>query len=404
MAKLVIGKRSNWLTVFCFQLCIVANNLFGTDEKLYMISKLATLLFFGVVTLRILYKGKVQFNQILLLPILFIVYCTATILWAYSPSAALSKMTTQVQLLLLLVFTFWSMNDGVTVLDYLKAVYASGFGMVIFAMARYGGVSQYTDAMISGERMGEEITNLNTFGMVFGNAALAAAYYMVLKGKKIHIFPFVLFSFFALSSASRKAMLMVVVGVVALAVFHYGLRRIYKTLIIGAVVTVAAVYVLQLPYFGEIGERIQNLISGEKDASDIERQRMVEFGLRLFREKPIHGYGIGNYASMYHISTYSHNNYIELMVSGGVIALVLYYLMLLIPSVGLLLSRKKGDALDDLHLMLWVWVAVEVVFSVAMVQVYNKNSWLLMGVLMAEAVHATYRKNTLQENRYEGNA
>ena len=129
---------------------------------------------------------------------------------------------------------------------------------------------------------------------------------------------------------------------------------------------------------------------------------MIEFGLHLFREKPIHGYGIGNYASMYHIATYSHNNYIELMVSGGAIALVMYYLMLLIPSAGLLLSRKKGDSLNNLHLMLWIWV--EVVFSVAMVQLYNKNSWLLMGVLIAESTHAIHRKNTLQENRYEGNA
>ena len=401
MAKLKFEKRQNWIMVFFFQLCVVANNVLGTDESLYMIAKIATLAFFAVVTLRILQKGKLRFNQILLLPLALTVYCVATILWAYSPSTALSQMITQVQLLLLLLFTFWAMNDGVTVLDYLNAVYMSGIGMVIFALARYGGISQYTQAMIDGQRMGGQITNLNTFGMVFGNAALCAAYYMVLRKQRWHVVTFAIFSFFALSSASRKSMLMIVVGVVAIAVLHYGMRRIYRTLLWAVVVLVAAYFALKLPYFSEVAERIQNLFSGEQDASDIERNRMVEFGLELFKERPIHGYGMNNFSRLYYLNTYSHNNYIELLVSGGVVAFVLYYLMLLLPAFGLLLNRKKGEKLDPLHLMLWVWLMVEMAFGVAMVQVYNKNSWLLIGVLMTESVHAAARKPGLQEKNDE---
>lgn len=402
MAKLVIEKKSNWLTVFFFQLCVVLNNLFSYDEKLFVISKLATLLFFGVVMLRILYKGKVLYNQILLLPILFTVYCTVSILWAYQPSRALTQMITQVQLFLLLLFTFWAMNDGVTVLDYLKAVYVSGFGMILFLVIREGGLVQYLNAMLEGQRMGGEYAN--PYGMVVGNAALSAAYYVILKHRKKHIFSLALFSFFALSTASRKAMLMVVIGVIAMAVLHYGWKRIYWTLLAAGAVTVAAYFMLKLPYFGEIGERILNLFSGEQDLSDIERTRMIELGIDLFKERPIHGYGIGNYAALCFRETYSHHNYVELLVSGGVVALVLYYLMMLVPALALILSKRPGEKMDHLHIVLLVWLAVEVVFGVAMVQLYNKNSWLLMGVLISEAAHATYRKRTLQENCYEDNS
>lgn len=402
MPKLVIGKRSNWITVFCFQLCVVLNNLFSYDEKLFIVSKLATLLFFGVVMLRILYKGKVQYNQILLLPILFMVYCASTILWAYQPNRALTQMVTQVQLFLLLIFTFWAMNDGVTVLDYLKAVYVSGFGMAIFLVLREGGPVQYLNAMIAGERMGGEYAN--PYGMVVGNAALCAAYYLILKNRKRHLFSLIFFSFFALSTASRKAMLMVVLGVIAIAVMHYGLRRIYKTLLISAAVVAVAIYMLQSPYFGEIGQRVLNLFSGEQDMSDIERTRMIEIGIDLFKERPIHGYGIGNYAALCFRETYSHHNYVELLVSGGIIALILYYLMVLVPALTVVLTKRKGEKLDPMHLMILVWLAVELLFGFAMVQLYNKNSWLLMGVVIAEAAHAIHRKNTLQENRYEGNA
>jgi len=393
VAKIVIGKRSNWLTVFLFQLCVVTNNLFSYDATLYLIAKLATLLFFGVVVLRILQQGKVRYNHILLLPILFTTYCAATIIWAYQPSRALTQMVTQAQLLLLLLFTFWSMHDGVTVLDYLKAVYVSGFGMILFLMIGAGGPVQYLNAMMAGQRMGGEYAN--PYGMVMGNAALCAAYYAILKGKKKHFICVLILSFFALSTASRKAMLMVVIGVAVMAVVHYGWKRIYWTLLAGAAILVAMYFVLKLPYFGEMGERFLNMLTGEQDASDIERNRMVELGIELFKERPIHGYGIGNYAALCFRDTYSHHNYVELLVSGGVPALVLYYLMQLVPIQSLLQSKKKGQKLQPLSLMLLVWVAVELVFGVAMVQLYNKNSWLLMGVVMAGAAHAVGGKPEL---------
>ena len=197
---------------------------------------------------------------------------------------------------------------------------------------------------------------------------------------------------------------MVVLGVVAMAVMHYGLRRIYWTLLAATAVVIVLFYVMRLPYFGEIGERVTNLLSGEQDASDIERQQMIDLGIRLFKDKPIFGYGLDNYAALCFRETYSHHNYIELLVSGGVIALIMYYLIFLVPALGLLQARKKGQKMEPLHMILLVWLAVELLFGVAMVQLYNKNSWLLMGVLLSEAIHATYRKNTLQERRYEANS
>lgn len=399
MAKIKVEKRNNWLTVFCFQLCVVANNLFSYDEQLFVVSKLATLLFFGVVLLRILQRGRIMYNHVLLLPIAFTAYCFATVLWAYQPNRALTQMVTQVQLLLLLLFTFWAMNDGVTLMDYLKALYVSGFGMLIFLVVRQGGIMQYINAMLAGERMGGAYAN--PYGMVFGNAALCAAYYMILRGRKKHLISLLLFTFFALSSASRKAMLMIVIGVVAISVLHYGWNRIYRTLLAGIALVFVGYFILRLPYFSEIRERFLNLITGEQDMSDIERNQMVKLGLDLFQEKPVFGYGIGNYAALCFRETYSHNNYVELLVSGGVIALVMYYLMPLVPALGLLEGKRRNEKIEPLHLMLYTWLTVELVFGVAMVQLYNKNSWLLMGVLMAEAAHAPYKRRMLQEKQDE---
>lgn len=401
MAKLKIPKRENRLTVLFFQICVIANNLFGSDAQLYIISKILTLAFFCVVLLRILQKGKVQLNQILLVPLLVTAYCAATAFWAHDPDLVISQMVTQVQLLILLLFTFWAMNDGVTVLDYLKAVYVSGLGLALLAVLRYGGVEQYTDAMLSGERMGGDIANQNTFGIVFGNAALSTAYYFVVQKKRIHLLPFAVFVVFAFSSGSRKAMLMIIAGIIVIAVLHYGIRQIYRTLIVSAVVLVGAIILLQTPVFGVLAQRLTTMLRGEETASDRARQSMIEFGLELFRQRPIHGFGLDNFRALYIGRTYSHNNYIELLASGGIIALVLYYLMFLLPTGGLLLSRKKKEKLPAMHVMLLVWLVVELFFGVALVQFHLKNSWILAGMLMAEGAKASARKRMRLEDKHE---
>lgn len=401
--KLKISIKKNWFMVLIFQLCVITNNVFGMDETLYVIPKVLTFVFFGVVLLHILHRGKIRYNHILLLPILFTVFCFATILWAYNADRSLTVMVSQTQLLFLMLFTFWAVSDvdGVTAIDYLKAVYISGFGLMLLALVRYGGIYQYIDALTNGERMGGAITNQNTYGMVFGNAALSAAYYLILKKQKGHIFSIILFSFFTLSSASRKAMLMIVIGVIFMAVLHYGWKRIHRTLIMLVVVLVLAFAVLQLPYFSEIRERLVSFFSGENDMSDLERKRMIELGMELFEKRPILGYGMGSFGLFYFRDTYSHNNYLELLVSGGVVALVLYYLILLTPAVVLILGRKKGQKMKSIHLMLCVWLLVELVFGLVVVQINNKTSWILIGVLTAEAVRLSDEKNVLQE-KYDG--
>ena len=398
MTKLKIPKRENGVTVFFFQLCVVGNNVFGSDAQLYIVSKLLTLAFFGVVLLRIIYKGKVKVNQILLVPVLFTIYCAATAFWAYNTDRVLSQMVTQVQLLVLLLCAFWAMNDGVTLLDYLKALYVSGFGLAIFALVRYGGLDPYIRVMLDGTRMGGEIANENTFGMVFSSAALSTAYYFVLKKKRIHIISFAVFVFFAFSSGSRKAMLILLAGVVGIALIHYGIRRIYQTLIWGTVVLVAVYFMLQIPYFSSVWRRIERTISGEQASTDRARWEMIEYGLELFWKRPIFGFGLNNFRELYRLGLYSHNNYIELLSGGGLIALFLYYAMFFIPAAELLLSRKKGEKLSDLHLMFWVWQITELIYAFGVVQMYNKNSWLLAGVLMAEAAQVASRKQILQEN------
>ena len=56
---------------------------------------------------------------------------------------------------------------------------------------------------------------------------------------------------------------------------------------------------------------------------------MIELALELIEKNPLLGYGVNSF-SVYHANlgeqgTWSHNNYLELLVSGGILLPIIYY-------------------------------------------------------------------------------
>lgn len=394
-------KTRKSFTVLMFQICVIANSILGSDEQLFVISKAVMLLFFGVMTLDVILQGgKLVLGRNIIWPVLFIGYSVVSILWSYNVNAAFAQLKTQLQLFLLLLFTYLVMINGATIKDYLDAIYCAGIGMIVFAMIRYGGFENYLDVMESGDRMGDAITNENTFGLIFANAALSATYYLIVKKKKWHILSILLFAFFALSSGSKKATALIIVGILGICVVHFGIKKIYKTVLIGAVILVAAWYVLQLPIFSTINARLESYFSGELNQSDRNRQEMIRLGMEYFKQRPLFGFGLSSFAVLDHSyrGTYSHNNFVEVLVSLGVVGFVLYYMMYISPLSKMFLGKyRKIVWKNRQYLMLLLWVSIDLVFGYGMVQIYGKTSFILIGVALAAAdkIHRESEKQAI---------
>ena len=73
-----------------------------------------------------------------------------------------------------------------------------------------------------------------------------------------------------------------------------------------------------------------SLIFYDIDTSFSERKWFIDTGLQIWKEEPFFGKGLGQFSIISGSGAYSHNNYIELLVSGGILALVLYYLLYLV--------------------------------------------------------------------------
>ena len=150
--------------------------------------------------------------------------------------------------------------------------------------------------------------------------------------------------FIILATSSRKGIVSILLGLILVIYFHrlYRGEKVYTAgfrLLIGAlVVLVCMQFLLQLPFFAGLNETYMGLISqflgktSEIDLSTAVRFNMLTNGWNQFLKTPVLGIGMDNGKQLnYQMigwAVYLHNNYIELLVGGGMIAFLLHYGML----------------------------------------------------------------------------
>lgn len=378
--------RSNRnIFVIMFQLSVIMNSMFGSDEKLNILSLGSMLFFFVLMFVRVIMNGgDLGFTDELIVPIIFLAYMCLSVIWSADVSAARKQLWTEIQLFILFFFTYYLMITEGDTEDYFNAIYISGYGLLIFALIKYGGLAGYYRAIWSEGRVGGEIANENTFGMVFSNASIVALYKSIIQGRKKHWIGFALFALFGFSSGSKKTILMIALGIVGILILHYGVKRIYKALIASAAAILLGYGALRLPVFSVAYKRLDTFLTGNFDISDQRRRNMVKAGIEFFKERPVFGWGLNNYRSLYFEGEYSHNNFIELMVCLGLVGLVLYYTMYAIPMIRTArMVKRKDPRIEDTHLILLFMLVISFVFGYGMVQFYGKGAWMLIGVALA---------------------
>ena len=157
-----------------------------------------------------------------------------------------------------------------------------------------------------------------------------------------------------------------------------------KTLIGSVILIYVGIFALNLPIFSTINRRFQSYLSGNLNTSDETRNNMINFGIELFKERPILGYGLNNYRNYYYTGQYSHNNFIELLVCLGIVGFVLVYVMYFSPIKVILKNWiQNSRQINNEHKMLLFLLIVNLVFGYGMVQIYDKNVWILLAVAIA---------------------
>jgi len=242
-------------------------------------------------------------------------------------------------------------------------------------------------------RLGATIDiNENQVGFFFAIAFLVAFYYGIVE-KRIWLIPislvFAVVSFF---SGSKKVVIVILIGLFLLVLLtRKPTFASFSVLIlfIGAGIGLLVLSLTWQPLYVVLGSRIEPLFGllfgGPMDESTSIRWNMMQTGWSMFLEKPVFGSGLGAFAHSYIYQTYSHNNYIEILVSLGLVGFIWIYgslLWVLLKSVKVYFSAHRTN-LSILSITLLLVLFAD---DIARVRFYSETSHLFYALCYAAAL------------------
>ena len=336
----------DWLIVlYFFNLIVFANGS--------IISKIGKLVF-SVIALVYLFSNKVTFywKDYYGWLFMYLTFSICSFAWAASKSYAISGISTIllnsicVFLLLQLCSKNNNWNDVVTNC------------LIIFPVClliRY--YIQYGSAIFSGIRNISLGIGHNTAGM-FSAWGVFFAIKSIFQKRDSILFYLVFLCFdsvLVMLSMSRKAVLYVIIPISIIFVLS-GVslkKKIRNILVLILLVVISFVLVKNIPIlYKYIGSGLEKLISfiskGSGDASAAGRRTRIMFGLDMFKERPLFGWGAMNYNYLFGLHepmtdmVIADNNFIDVLVNFGVLGFILYYYIFARGIVIYIRNRSNG--------------------------------------------------------------
>jgi O-antigen ligase len=122
-------------------------------------------------------------------------------------------------------------------------------------------------------------------------------------------------------------------------------------------------------------------------SSIVHRRWLIQFGLDHFSQRPVTGYGSNCFYLLEgqargNAGTYAHNNFIELLVDGGIVQFVLYYAVTIVALARAFRYKEKGLTMKK---MLGVVYVAMLVMEMGMVTCFDRN-YLVIPLLLIAAV------------------
>jgi len=348
-----------------------------------------------------LQKRRIIFDWFLFLYLLFILVCVISCFIALEPFTSIDRVKT-LFLYFILICTLINYIDNYDKLEKLITYFIYS-GVISSIIIIFG--SDLSQMHTFGRILGNE----NTMSIIIGMTVVFSFYFILYKEKNIYIFPAIITLIVVLLTRSRTGFVLVMVNIFLLICF---LDRIdFKKKIKYIILIILALFLfyyltVNVPFLYKIvGKRWEHAIHffrgiGTSERSISLRAQMIEFGFKMFKEKPIFGYGINNYKVLFKnafgIRRYSHNNYIELLVGVGIVGLISYYLMYF--KIMFELIKVKSKSLKNYRYLFLSLLISILIIGYSNVYYFKKHFYIILA--MSSILINIYKKkyNSHPEN------
>lgn len=392
------------LIISFFVIYITTMYIWGNYTDTLVYSQLAFYVLFSLMGIYYFRGSAIKLSVSFWMMGTFVLYSFFTCFWAIDPNYAFAKSKTIFILWIFstMIYCFFSKKDYIKIIP--NALLIAGVSLSIYILAYYG-VREYFTLISMGERVGTDINNVNAIGLQTGITVIICFYEAMQKGKKylyfIAVIPFIV----SMGTGSRKALVLIVIGMLLLYLLQIQKGKRIKKIIQFMIISFVIIFVLQMPIFQNVMMyRIDSLINlvtgnGKVDHSALERKAMVDIGWNQFLKKPLLGIGMDNakYVVREHLGrfVYMHNNFVELLVNGGIIGFLLYYSMYVYIFIKQIPFLK---AKDDIVILSFIILFLQVIMDYGVVSYYTKTTYvyLIFGFLSINKNRKIIKKDEME--------
>ena len=392
-----------WILILITFVVFVFLPILGHELVLFATLGVLTL-FFYVMRKEFIIRVKMSVLHLYLL--LFSVFTYISSIWALNREYTFGRGNTMLITFSIITIMFMCFSENMKVDPLLRVIMMSGYIVAVVSVIYYG-PRNIIGFISEGERLTitDEFLNINELGMCATYAIIINIYYWVKGEKKMYSILSIPAFLIMLSSGSRKAIAILVIGLVSLYVMRNNrIRNTRKRLV---KMTVSLLLILALLYlasrmslFSGIMGRIQLTINGiltgkNTDYSTLTRLNLVAIGWQIFREHPVLGIGIGNaqfvVEGIYHRQDYYlHNNYIEMLANGGIIGFILYYWFFIYLIITFIKNRDFSDMEFNICFIL---LFIHLIMDIGSVSYVNRTTYFYIMMFYIKAVDLKYKKN-----------
>lgn len=289
-------------------------------------------------------KSKIHFNVFLFLEMGFPIYLIfqLVVMNLYSKPAQFSGIKT---LIITIIFNICIYNFIIKYgIDVAADDYSMGVILGTFIIALLYGKSIFIEGGLSAnEFIGFSIFKIGGIAAVnigwLNAIGIVLLWQKYLKKKdKNTLHKTIIMLIFVLLTGRRKILLFLISSLLAGTYFYNtkqgivkSIKTVFKTILLIMVAYILLIYIPILYNF--IGQRLVyavDYILGNGvnfDSSINMRNQLVVLALKAWEKSPIWGQGYNSFTAIYNPNGYyTHNNMLELLVTGGLVGLILYYL------------------------------------------------------------------------------
>ncbi|MBQ2862897.1 MAG: O-antigen ligase family protein, partial [Clostridia bacterium] len=353
---------------------IICNTAFASQSYLMMLNSYALYFLLGISIVCIISSRIVKIN-------LFLFSCAAfmvVLLFGnfYTTSSYAFSYTYDFFVCLCIVVCILNFVRSSEDVEFIfKSLMIAGIVLDFYVLSIYG--SGFIDAIMAQTRVGEVAGNVNDVGLKSCYSALIALFFLLNEKNRKARIPYLLVIlvgvFFSLVTASKKVLILLIIGFVFIFIFTGKKKNvlvIFRNTLIALIASAIVVFLIyNVKYFDYMRVRFDELfdllINGGGNSSDQKRMRFLIEGFEVFLQKPF--FGDGTAASFNYFDTYSHSNFLEIMMNHGMLGFVIYYLCYPVVIFRCFKYRKlKTEGLNLSYLCLFFYLSI-LVLSIALV-------------------------------------